>query len=94
MPAPVAAYYAFESYPCAPRCLVAEARGHHLLERYAAAEAGFASLVRDRVLPLNKGRIWQAGGVTPYAQYVRTFNAWLFTASLPAWQRSWLQADE
>ena len=92
VPAPAAAYYAFEFYPCDPRCLAAEARGHHMLERYTAA--GVADLVRDRVIRLNKWRIWQMGRVNSYPQFVRAFNAELFTASLPDWQRNWLQASE
>jgi len=93
VPAPALAYSAYEFYPCDPRCPAAEAQGQRMLERYAMVEGGFVEWVRGRVIPLNKARIAQAVGSPPYPQFVRAFNAELFTASLPRWQRSWLQPE-
>jgi hypothetical protein len=93
-PPPESAYFAFEFYPCHPRCAAAEATGSLMITGYSEGDSNLGEAFRTRMIPLNKQRIWNANELTPYPHFVREFNAKLFTASLSEWEQDWLRTRE
>jgi len=82
---PEFAYFAFEFYPCGPRCAAAEQVGKDILARYVMADTTLAEFYRHHVLPLNKARMWSCRSA--YQDFIALFNAHTYGASQTAWQK-------
>ncbi len=91
---PSTAYFAFEFYPCDPRCPEAEAIGQRLLSTYRDVDERLADLFSKELITLNKSRVWNTSDLKPYPEFVHAFNGNYFTASLPDWQQAWLRRAE
>jgi len=79
MAPPSTAYFAFEFYPCDPRCPEAEAVGQRLLSMYRAVDDRLADVFSSQMTNLNKSRVWNATDLKPYREFVQAFNGHWFT---------------
>ena len=80
------AYFAYEFYPCHPRCAAAEAVGRNLRAHYAAGDPRLGRLYTDWLLPFNAGKILRP--TAGYRDYVRDLDAALFGLAQTPWERS------
>ena len=69
---PEFAYFAFEFYPCDPRCMAAEEIGKDIFVNYNKAGTTLANFYRQHVLPLNKARIYAL--IIQYSDFTAGFN--------------------
>ncbi len=69
---PSQAYYAFEFYPCSPRCPDAEARGLALENSYKDHSPLMAKVYEEMLLKCNQGPIFWPH--TPYVQRIEGFD--------------------
>jgi hypothetical protein len=69
---PGLAYFAFEFYPCDPRCIEAERIGYDIFERYRKREPFLADLYCQHVLSVNKAKMYYPR--TPYTGFIDNFN--------------------
>jgi hypothetical protein len=76
---PSPAYFAFEFYPCHPKCKVAADRGLEIWKSYEAVSEELASLYRDYALRLNKARI--ISSAESYSDMMVQFHYWLYGES-------------
>ncbi len=72
-PRPALAYFAFEFYPCHPRCAGAEGKGREMLTRYDQTDPMLAAVYRLHALPLNRGQV--ANQSVPYGERTRKFDS-------------------
>lgn len=72
IPPPERAYFAFEFYPCSPRCQAAEKAGKRLLRQLKKANGRLAEVYQLHVIPFNKARMYVPE--TNYAEYAKPFN--------------------
>lgn len=72
-PFPELAYFAFEFYPCDPRCKAAEEVGHAILKQYKKTVTWMADLYRQHILPFNKAKVYYPD--PPYTDFVVKFNS-------------------
>lgn len=72
---PDPAYFAFEFYPCDPKCKAAVDQGLDIWKSYQAVSGELASLYRDYALRLNKARI--VSSAESYADMMIQFHSWL-----------------
>jgi hypothetical protein len=69
---PELAYFAFEFYPCNPRCIEAEQVGYDIFERYRKTEAILSNIYSQHVLSVNKAKMYYP--VAHYASFIGNFN--------------------
>ncbi len=85
VPPPAFAYFAYEFYPCQPRCPAAEGIGMDIHKRYAASDPRLADLFAREMLSFNKLRLWHP--TMRYPDDVRRLDAYLFGLSQTRWDR-------
>jgi hypothetical protein len=69
---PELAYFAFEFYPCNPRCVGAEQVGYDIFEHYRKTEALLSNIYCHHVLSVNKAKMYYP--VSYYADFIDNFN--------------------
>ncbi len=74
---PLNAYFAFEFFPCNPRCTEAERIGKKLYANYLKNDKLLAELYYNHILPLNRKKIWET--MTPYVQFTSSFDHWMMS---------------
>ncbi len=73
VPRPALAYFAFEFFPCHPRCNEAEGQGSEILRRYEQIDPMLAAVYRLHGLPLNRVQVAKPGVV--YGERTRKFDS-------------------
>ncbi len=71
---PELAYFAFEFYPCDPRCNAAEAVGEGILEQYEKTGTILAEIYWRYILPFNKTKIYYPYPTSSYNHFVQNLN--------------------
>lgn len=75
---PKFAYFAYEFYPCDPRCRKAEEIGKDIGMRYNRKDATFSEFYCKYALPLNKLRIWDYRSSCRYQDFIRPFDVKIY----------------
>lgn len=72
LPPPMDAFFAFEFFPCNPKCVAAETIGRHIAQRYQEASPWLGQIYKEAIIPLNKGIVFNSG--MPYHNFIQGFD--------------------